>query len=169
MSKRKAWDQAIQQVAAQTGSKITVPGKLESEKRETRRRVNARRWIATSDVDDLRRKTEARLEALEEADHLGESTEVDDDEWLDDEEVRAQELKWAAIEAEEHRRQARKAKRAVVLEECGDNEGGGVSKDEGQVVAVEEQWQQAEEFQDCFTELQWWLVEEGLLEEMEYG
>ena len=88
MSKRKAWDQAIQQVAAQTGSKITVPGKRESEKRETRRRVNARRWIATSDVDDLRRKTEARLEALEEADHLGESTEVDDDEWVDDEEVR---------------------------------------------------------------------------------
>ena len=49
--KRKAWDAAIQQVAAQTGSKIEVPGKRDGEKRETRRRVNARRWIATSDVE----------------------------------------------------------------------------------------------------------------------
>lgn len=87
--KRKAWDAAIQQVAAQTGSKIEVPGKRDGEKRETRRRVNARRWIATSDVDDLRRKMEARLEALEEADHLGENVEEDEEEWVDEEEVRA--------------------------------------------------------------------------------
>jgi hypothetical protein len=86
--KRKAWDAAIQLVAAQTGSKIDVPGKREGGKRETRRRVNARRWIATSDVDDLRRKMEARLEALEEANQLGEAAEEDDEEWMDEEEAR---------------------------------------------------------------------------------
>eukprot|EP00617_Octactis_speculum_P025149 CAMPEP_0185750270 /NCGR_PEP_ID=MMETSP1174-20130828/9035_1 /TAXON_ID=35687 /ORGANISM="Dictyocha speculum, Strain CCMP1381" /LENGTH=217 /DNA_ID=CAMNT_0028426759 /DNA_START=88 /DNA_END=741 /DNA_ORIENTATION=+ len=85
MSKRKAWDDAIKQVAKEIGTDIGG-NREETKKRETRRRVNARKWIATSDKDDLRRKVEARLEALEEAqeaDFVGE----EDDEWQDEEQV----------------------------------------------------------------------------------
>lgn len=86
MVKRKAWDEAIKQVAKEAGTRISS-GKPKDSKRETRRRVNARRWIATSDTDDLRRKVEARLEALEEANTEGDFAEADDDEWQDEEAV----------------------------------------------------------------------------------
>jgi hypothetical protein len=81
-TKRKAWDSAISSL----GAAAVGGGKREPKgKRETRRRVNARRWIATSDADDLRRKMEARLESLEGATALEDEAEDGGDEWNDDE------------------------------------------------------------------------------------
>ena len=80
--KRKAWDEAIQAVA----SSVSAPKKLgaPARSRETRRRVNSRRWIASSGEEDIRRKMEARLELMEEApDTIGD--EVEEEEWNDEE------------------------------------------------------------------------------------
>jgi hypothetical protein len=78
-TKRKAWDRAIQQVAKETNAPIKVK---RDEKRETRR-LNARRWIATSDSDDLRRKVDARIESLDGITMRAE-VEDDQDDWVDD-------------------------------------------------------------------------------------
>mmetsp|Transcript_67470 Transcript_67470/g.152688 ORF Transcript_67470/g.152688 Transcript_67470/m.152688 type:complete len:226 (+) Transcript_67470:93-770(+) len=84
MSKRKGWNETIQAMskgAPAPKSKRDGGGS----KRDTRRRVNARRWIATSDSDDLRRKMEARLEFLEGQQAMGEDDEQQE-EWQDEEE-----------------------------------------------------------------------------------
>mmetsp|Transcript_28409 Transcript_28409/g.58129 ORF Transcript_28409/g.58129 Transcript_28409/m.58129 type:complete len:225 (+) Transcript_28409:127-801(+) len=79
-NKRKAWDAAILTVAQE--KKVSVKASRGDMRRDTRRRANARRWIATSDLDDLRLKVEARLEALEESTVEG----VEDEEWDNEEE-----------------------------------------------------------------------------------
>jgi hypothetical protein len=67
-SKRKAWDAAITAAAKGRGKAGGGgSGGKKDRRRDTRRRVKAQRWIATSDSDDLKRKVEARLEALEES------------------------------------------------------------------------------------------------------
>lgn len=83
-TKRNAWDSAISSLvtSAAGGGKREV-----KDKRETRRRVNARRWIATSDADDLRLKVEARLESLEGATGMEDVADDGGDEWNDDEPV----------------------------------------------------------------------------------
>ena len=84
-AKRKAWNKSMAQVAEQAGTKLKLKGAKPDTKRETRRRVNARRWIATSGIDDLQRKVESRLESFEEAEYEGDLVDQDDDEWVDEE------------------------------------------------------------------------------------
>lgn len=110
--KRKAWDDAIKQVALEAGTKL--PSKRKDSKRETRRRVNARRWIATSDQDDLQRKVECRLEALEETNYDETNYEEEDEEWQDE-------------DAPVGRGRKAKAKAAKKLKRSGSGASGGAS------------------------------------------
>jgi hypothetical protein len=64
-SKRKGWDATIKNVAKASGaSAATLRGGV---KRETRKRLNARKWLHTSanDTEEQKLRVEARLEMLQ--------------------------------------------------------------------------------------------------------
>ena len=83
-AKRKAWDETIKAVAIASGASAAsiAPGK----KRETRRRVNARRWLYTGagDTEELKLRVEARLEALQESHYAEPADAADDDDAYED-------------------------------------------------------------------------------------